>query len=839
MSERDPLLVRIFKLLLTHIGPQQLVILTFLLAALLSTSIGVAEVVRGIEAQSVWFVGAVGSLVGWVLASSALTGWASAGLGTLLGALFVLIRMGRLGGALGKTFYRAVSLVFQSGRYLVQGLRYLGATLLDRLGIDLLQLSTPLVPQAGPFLNALDTLLTDVTVLYNRLAIWIAALIQDQALYDPVASSVAWGLLIWLTASWAGWIIHRKHKPLLAITPLGVLLASLLSYSGADTTSLLFLMGFSLVLLALVHQHGRERSWELGGIDFSEDIGSEIIMMAIGLTLVLTFAAAVLPTISIADMVDWAERRVEAWRERRERPDRVAESLGVEPQPQPVPKRDTFEQAATGGLPRRHLIGSGPELSEHLALVIRTGELQPMPAEALFEAPPNHYWRSLTYDRYTGRGWATSRTETLSYETEETVQETTLPAHRVLNQRVKILDEKDRLLYAAGSLVTVHQPFKVAWRKGPGEDIFGVTAMSNTYRVRTLVSTATVEALQAAGTAYPDWIMDRYLALPDGIPNRVLNLAQDLTATEPTPYARARAIEQYLRNTYPYTLDVPQPPLNQDITDYFLFNLQKGYCDYYATAMVVMARAAGIPARMAVGYVTGTYDALNAQYIVTEAEAHAWVEVYFPGYGWIKFEPTGGRPELYRQAEQEEPEWEPPANLPTLPEPRADQSPLLWYGILAVLGSVVAFGLGLLTWAALDLLWLRLQAPSKVVLRLYRRLRRHGRRLDAPGRSGDTPHEFKAALVDHVTAAAQDGRFLGWTRGAVKEIEQLIELYIRHNYTVEFIDKEYRGLALQTWWRLRWRLWFLQLSHSVRSRWASSNLLRPALRRLRSAYQRW
>jgi transglutaminase-like putative cysteine protease len=118
-----------------------------------------------------------------------------------------------------------------------------------------------------------------------------------------------------------------------------------------------------------------------------------------------------------------------------------------------------------------------------------------------------------------------------------------------------------------------------------------------------------------------------------------------LTSAEPTPYDRARAIEQYLR-TFPYSLDVPHPPPDQDLVDYFLNDLRKGYCDYYASAMVVLARAAGIPARLAIGYANGTYDLNSRRFLVTEADAHSWVEVFFPNIGWVAFEPTAGRPAL-------------------------------------------------------------------------------------------------------------------------------------------------------------------------------------------------
>jgi len=805
MREDNPLLVRILKRIIARIGLQQLIILTVLLIALLSVSAGMAEVLRGIEAQPLWFMGAIGALIGWFLAGSALTVWASGAWGTLVGVMVVLIHMGSLESALWQTLIKGLNLAFQGARYLVQGLRYLSTTLATQIGILQRAASIPISPQAGPFVEMLNALLADTGVLFNRLAIWITALIQRRSLYDPIAASVAWGLLIWLMAAWAGWMIHRRHKPLLAITPLGILLASLLSYAGAKTNSLLFLMGFSLVLIALVHQHDRERKWEFFGIDFSEDISNEIIGMAAGIALVLTLSAAIIPTISVVEMVNWVERRIETWRDRQTRSDTVAESLGVEQRPQPIPQPGTFEQAATGGLPRRHLIGSGPELSEQIALVIQTGELQPMPEDALFEAPPNHYWRSLTYDTYTGRGWATSRTETIFYEADEPVQELDLSTHRLLNQRVRVLDESDRILYAAGSLITVDQPFQVAWRRGQADDVFGVTAESNTYRVQTLVSTATVETLETAGAAYPAWIADRYLALPDNIPSRVLNLARDLTATEPTPYDRATAIEQYLRNTYPYTLDVPQPPIDQDIADYFLFDLQKGYCDYYATAMVVLARAAGLPARMAVGYITGTYDALNAQYIVSEAEAHAWVEVYFPDYGWIKFEPTGGRPELWRPSDDDLPAWEPPTDLPNVPESGRGSRPLLlryWY--LVILGSVTGVGLVVLLWAAIDLLWLRMQSPHKLVLRLYRRLRRHGQRLHVALHAGDTPDEFREALTTQLTELTSNERLRAWTERAVEETNQLIDLYVRLNYTIDASGEEQRTLALQLWRRLRW-----------------------------------
>ncbi|MBK8796669.1 MAG: transglutaminase domain-containing protein [Anaerolineales bacterium] len=107
-------------------------------------------------------------------------------------------------------------------------------------------------------------------------------------------------------------------------------------------------------------------------------------------------------------------------------------------------------------------------------------------------------------------------------------------------------------------------------------------------------------------------------------------------------------MERYLR-TFPYDLSVPPlPEAVTDVADYFLFDLQRGYCDYYATSFVVLARAAGIPARFVTGFTSGAWNPTEQVWTVTEANAHSWPEVYFPAVGWVPFEPTAGRPELTR-----------------------------------------------------------------------------------------------------------------------------------------------------------------------------------------------
>ena len=133
-----------------------------------------------------------------------------------------------------------------------------------------------------------------------------------------------------------------------------------------------------------------------------------------------------------------------------------------------------------------------------------------------------------------------------------------------------------------------------------------------------------------------------YLQLPSGLPQRVKDLSASLVASCHNNYDKAKVIEEYLSSNYPYNLDVRSTPRNRDFVDYFLFDLKQGYCSYFASAMVVLARCADLPARYVEGYMLPPEptEEYGSTYIVTNMQAHAWVEIYFEGYGWLPFEPT-------------------------------------------------------------------------------------------------------------------------------------------------------------------------------------------------------
>jgi len=144
--------------------------------------------------------------------------------------------------------------------------------------------------------------------------------------------------------------------------------------------------------------------------------------------------------------------------------------------------------------------------------------------------------------------------------------------------------------------------------------------------------------LRRAPASYPAEILLDYLQLP-ALDPRIPRLAAQITAAAKDNYDRAAALETYLRTHFGYTLQLsPTPPA--DPLAEFLFQRKQGHCEYFASAMAVMLRTLGIPSRVVNGFRTGEFNDLTSQYVVRESDAHSWVEAYFPGHGWVSFDPT-------------------------------------------------------------------------------------------------------------------------------------------------------------------------------------------------------
>ncbi len=559
-------------------------------------------------------------------------------------------------------------------------------------------------------------------------------------------------------------------------------------------TTLLGLLVAWLLLQAQVHYGERLRDWESRGIGYPLDTGLDIGLAVVGVTAAVATLALVTPSVSVREIAVQARRWLQG---PAEETDRVAELMGV--------NAESIDRTSAGGLyvpglPQSHLIGAGPELSERLVMTIVT---DPPPVDA--QRP--YYWRAITYDQYTGNGWASSETAAVTYDAGQALGRPPPASHQVVEQRVRFEGAPDGLLYRTGALLSAGRRYQAEWRvppppsSSPAGDLFAATINGRIYEATSWFPIPGDEELKSAGDLYPDWVRDRFLSLPDTLPSRVLTLTRELVASVDTPYEQAKAIENYLR-TFTYTLDLPAPPSDHDVVDHFLFELKRGYCDYYATAFVVMARAAGLPARLVVGYASGTYDSQRGQIVITEAEAHSWAEVYFTDWGWIEFEPTGGRPPL---DERTVVLADPLPGLRRLWAPGVT-SVARWWWLIPVLSLLAG-----LLWFVWRNGRVKRLSPVETSALLYARLWAAGRRLGAALEPSHTPYEALGLITERLGEIGRRSRWGRLLAPAILHSDWLIDLYVRVAFGAYRPDHTAQAEAQRVWQQLRLRLWLVSL----------------------------
>ncbi len=165
----------------------------------------------------------------------------------------------------------------------------------------------------------------------------------------------------------------------------------------------------------------------------------------------------------------------------------------------------------------------------------------------------------------------------------------------------------------------------------------------NRYEASSIIPQPKASDLRTAAGGYPPEILSAYLPLPVLDP-RIPSLARQITASADNNYDKAVAIESYLSTQFGYTLQLPRVVPHDPLAN-FLFERRQGHCEYFASSMAVMLRALGIPSRLVNGFRTGEFNDLTSQYLVRASNAHSWVEAYFPGYGWVSFDPTPADPD--------------------------------------------------------------------------------------------------------------------------------------------------------------------------------------------------
>jgi transglutaminase-like putative cysteine protease len=276
------------------------------------------------------------------------------------------------------------------------------------------------------------------------------------------------------------------------------------------------------------------------------------------------------------------------------------------------------------------------DLSDELVMRVRTS------APAM--------WRGFIFDSYDGVSWSAPEDEPVEFEPGDPffypVEFRSLGPRATVVQTFYVEEPQPNVIFSAT------QPERV-WHY----DIVGVDELGAIRAEETLTADSVYSVVSSRGAATPDELRDanigpgevpedlnRYLQIPGELPERVRDLALRITRNAPTAFDKVKAIESYLENNYRYEIDSPVPPPGRDAVDHFLFDTDVGFCEQFASATAMMLRSIGIPARVVAGYTPGERNPFTGYYEIRNSDAHAWVEVWFPRYGWYEFDPTFGVP---------------------------------------------------------------------------------------------------------------------------------------------------------------------------------------------------
>jgi transglutaminase-like putative cysteine protease len=273
-------------------------------------------------------------------------------------------------------------------------------------------------------------------------------------------------------------------------------------------------------------------------------------------------------------------------------------------------------------------------------------------------SPSQSYWRSHSYDYYTGTSWQQSDQTVKPLSRSRRVHFQVWPplgaatsakdvepsqAGQQIVQSFTLAKDQPNLIFAAYRPAEIYiVADSMALDSGGGLRLPENLKAGMTYSVVSYRPDFNPDLLRQAKTGYPAEISGRYLQLPANISGRIYNLAQSLTIPYSNNYDKVLTLTNHLLTNYRYNFFPPPTPPGAEIVDTFLFEDKEGVCEQYVTALVVMARSLGIPARLAAGYGSGHYNPITGYYEVKMSHAHSWAEVYFPQYGWVPFDPTPG-----------------------------------------------------------------------------------------------------------------------------------------------------------------------------------------------------
>jgi len=661
--------------------------------------------------------------------------------------------------------------------------------------------------------------------LFAGINLWVQRAVAGAKGTSSLIFVLILAIVTWWLAFAATWALFRRQRIWRAVLPTGLLMLLNLYYAPTKLNLYFLLFTFCALMLAVRYNLAqRQADWRANRVHYAVDIGIDFLRDGLIFAALVLALAFFLPAAASGGHLQALVRPFERpWEKVKEQWNRLFDSL----------EHPTSASYAAFG---KNLHLSGP---------VKLGDSVIMDVDA----PASRYWRAVVYHTYTGRGWVNADEESVRLRAGDSPPVPVYDISRMITQTITTYYPSSGVLFAAGQPLQAALPVVAEVSYAVESDVTTPTPLpenaededlpvpmdismmvsrsrlreGDTYSIVSAVTMADMESLRAAGAAYPQWVQDRYLQLPENLPQRIRDLALQIAAPYTNAFDKVTALERYLRVELPYNDQIPPPPPGWDGVDYFLFGVGQGYCDYYASALATMARSMGIPARLAAGYSQGEFDEERDAYRVRELNAHAWVEVFFPRYGWVEFEPTAIEPILVRPLRPPE-----AVNEPLPPESglgeeeedlqgsRGEEFPPPGGGMwsdrrwpLSTLWTVL-LALAVLLPASGGIVWWMLRRPRRagpnLLVQLYELLIHWGERLKLRWQPHQTPYEQGRLMAQ----AVPDGE---------EQIGVITGLYVRERFGPAPAAAEELASASQAWLSLQpllWRQWLRQLAQPPR-----------------------
>ncbi len=484
----------------------------------------------------------------------------------------------------------------------------------------------------------------NITALLNGQYKWYASVIAGGTGEDDSIFLFFITFLGFALAYTSAWLLYRTRSPWLLIVANAVVL--LINLSNIEDGYIVFLVIFliaSLLLLLRFNLHESFHRWRGQGLRYADDLGWEVMQTGALISIGILIFSWFLPwgytndtasQIWNADANPWVQLE-DTW-------NRIISLSGGTNAANHGNFRDTL------------VLGGNPNLNNDPVFTVQSDDV-------------NQYLMSVAYENYDGRGWSNGPTSTLALPSDSPNTPESTVVHTV-TQHVNVVNppgEQFSYLFGASQIGQVDQSSTLLNSKTTNalvavESTHGKLTAGEHYTVISYVSSADVKTLRTVPlptnspqfppnfdgplpiTYYEPSLVVNYTQLPKSLDPNIAALARQITANAPTMYDKAVALETFLHTNFVYSVDVHLPD-NQEPVSWFLFHSDhRGFCNYFATTMAVMARSLGIPARVVVGYTNGKFDPKTHQRTVYGTDAHSWTQVYFAGYGWINFEPSAG-----------------------------------------------------------------------------------------------------------------------------------------------------------------------------------------------------